>query len=65
MCKLCVTGNLVKTRLQSFLFFPDFGLSGVLDGDRTLCTQCGSPAYTAPEIFAGQPYTSAVDVWSL
>ena len=51
--------------LSVFFVFVDFGLSGVCDGAGTLHTQCGSPAYTAPEIFAGQPYTAAVDLWSL
>ncbi|KAK3595210.1 hypothetical protein CHS0354_021525 [Potamilus streckersoni] len=43
----------------------DFGLSGFLKEGSTLTTQCGSPTYTAPEIFALLPYTHAVDMWSL
>ena len=43
----------------------DFGLSALLGDGVTLTTQCGSPAYAAPEIFTGKPYDSSVDVWSL
>ncbi|KIW24859.1 hypothetical protein, variant [Cladophialophora immunda] len=40
----------------------DFGLAQ----DRSdLKTFCGSPMYAAPEIFLGQNYTNAVDIWSL
>ena len=28
-------------------------------------TQCGSPLYSAPEVHAGQPYDSRVDIWGL
>ena len=45
--------------------FSDFGLSALLGEGVTLTTQCGSPAYAAPEIFTGKPYDSSVDVWSL
>ncbi|KAK3603537.1 hypothetical protein CHS0354_027958 [Potamilus streckersoni] len=43
----------------------DFGLSNVFYGDCSLQTQCGSPAYAAPEIFCNRKYGPAVDVWSL
>jgi hypothetical protein len=41
----------------------DFGLSRLCDG--TMLTSCGSPAYAAPELILRQPYTEAVDIWSL
>ncbi|XP_038047387.1 serine/threonine-protein kinase par-1-like [Patiria miniata] len=43
----------------------DFGLSNILGPDGLLKTQCGSPAYAAPEIFCNANYTPAVDVWSI
>uniref|UniRef100_A0A1I8HYN8 non-specific serine/threonine protein kinase n=1 Tax=Macrostomum lignano TaxID=282301 RepID=A0A1I8HYN8_9PLAT len=52
----------------------DFGLSNMVktiaEGDENivteLCkTQCGSPAYAAPEVLSHKPYGTAVDVWSI
>ncbi|XP_033741281.1 sperm motility kinase Y-like isoform X2 [Pecten maximus] len=43
----------------------DFGLSNMFIGETSLSTQCGSPAYAAPEIFSNQKYGSSVDIWSL
>lgn len=49
----------------------DFGLSNeefVLDdmGSEVHCrTQCGSPAYAAPELLGQKEYSNAVDVWSM
>ena len=43
----------------------DFGLSNTWDGKTMLETQCGSPAYSAPEIFSQKQYGPAVDVWSM
>ena len=48
----------------------DFGLSNILpsfspDGSCLLQTQCGSPAYAAPELLAKQSYGPKVDVWSM
>lgn len=42
----------------------DFGLSNVFSGSHELKTACGSPAYAAPEMIKGQPYTQAADIWS-
>jgi serine/threonine protein kinase len=43
----------------------DFGLSNVFnEASPTLQTACGSPAYVAPEMIQGQPYTQAADIWS-
>ncbi|CAF3374840.1 unnamed protein product [Rotaria socialis] len=59
-------------KLQNFMLdqnndiiIIDFGLSNCLDDKGFLTTQCGSPAYAAPEIFAHQEYGPAVDVWSI
>ena len=43
----------------------DFGLSTSCAGVRQLSTQCGSPAYSAPELLAGKVYGKEVDVWSM
>lgn len=47
----------------------DFGLSNTLKTDslspELLSTQCGSPAYAAPELLAHRKYGPKVDVWSM
>ncbi|KAL7864997.1 hypothetical protein AOLI_G00164170 [Acnodon oligacanthus] len=47
----------------------DFGLSNTLKVDslspELLNTQCGSPAYAAPELLAHRKYGPKVDVWSV
>lgn len=53
--------------------FPDFGLSNTMmtpssEGHTArefLKTQCGSPAYAAPEILGHKPYGPEVDIWSI
>ncbi|CAF1313077.1 unnamed protein product [Adineta ricciae] len=59
-------------KLQNFMLdenddivIIDFGLSNCLDEKGFLTTQCGSPAYAAPEIFAHQEYGPSVDIWSI
>ena len=49
----------------------DFGLSNFMPGYgendselEGLTTQCGSPAYAAPELLAKRVYGNKVDVWS-
>lgn len=67
----------VVTHFRFYLYFNlfavDFGLSNTLfvsspDGQSTrdhLKTQCGSPAYAAPEILGHKSYGPEVDVWSM
>jgi len=44
----------------------DFSLSAHFREGERMRTICGTPAYTAPEIFRGdRPYTEACDIWSL
>lgn len=46
-------------------FMPGFGENPEVDSDKTgLTTQCGSPAYAAPELLAKRVYGNKVDVWS-
>ncbi len=56
------------------LFYIDFGLSspymkrsplGNTQVPVQLHTQCGSPAYAAPEVLAHEPYCNEADIWSL
>lgn len=42
----------------------DFGLSKVIDKDRTT-TVCGSPEYMAPEVIRKNAYSYSVDYWAL
>jgi serine/threonine protein kinase len=43
----------------------DFGFSRAFEEDESsFRTSCGSPAYAAPEMIRGQPYTKAADLWS-
>jgi serine/threonine protein kinase len=43
----------------------DFGLSHAFTRrDPELHSACGSPAYAAPEMIMGSPYTKAADIWS-
>ncbi|XP_053237372.1 hormonally up-regulated neu tumor-associated kinase homolog A-like isoform X4 [Podarcis raffonei] len=47
----------------------DFGLSNIMKfeglSQELLNTQCGSPAYAAPELLAHKKYGPKVDVWSI
>lgn len=51
------------------IFHTDFGLSNTLKAEslslELLNTQCGSPAYAAPELLAHRKYGPKVDVWSV
>jgi serine/threonine protein kinase len=46
------------------LKLADFGLAKKLKSPDSLRTQCGTPAYVAPEILNGQAYGTQVDMWS-
>ncbi|KAF7695867.1 hypothetical protein HF521_005961 [Silurus meridionalis] len=54
---------------QKNIKIVDFGLSNTLKPDslspELLNTQCGSPAYAAPELLAHKKYGPKVDVWSV
>lgn len=44
----------------------DFGLAALLSHhDQVLTTHCGSPGYTAPEVYANEGYSIPSDMWSL
>ena len=69
-----ITGSHQKFSRQT-LFLVDFGLSNSVrvshskDGsahEQEYCvTQCGSPAYAAPELLGNKKYGAKVDVWSM
>ncbi|KAG5179824.1 kinase-like domain-containing protein [Tribonema minus] len=42
----------------------DFGFAKALNGSM-VTTQCGTPAYVAPEILRHRPYGTSVDMWSI
>jgi serine/threonine protein kinase len=46
------------------LKLADFGLAKKLKSPDSLRTQCGTPAYVAPEILNGETYGTQVDMWS-
>ena len=56
---------------KKIVLVSDYGLSRVVHQDEKggpvmYTTQCGTPAYMAPEILAGSPYNCYLaDVWSL
>uniref|UniRef100_A0AAV2KC20 non-specific serine/threonine protein kinase n=1 Tax=Knipowitschia caucasica TaxID=637954 RepID=A0AAV2KC20_KNICA len=67
---------LVDLKIENFLLdehnnikIVDFGLSNTLRPEaltpELLSTQCGSPAYAAPELLAHRKYGPKVDVWSV
>ncbi|CAK8991636.1 Calcium/calmodulin-dependent protein kinase type 1 (CaM kinase I) (CaM-KI) (CaM kinase I alpha) (CaMKI-alpha) [Durusdinium trenchii] len=49
------------------LKLADFGFAKAVDtsSETALLTSCGTPAYVAPEILTGKPYSLQVDMWSL
>ena len=56
--------NLLLTK-NKILKIIDFGLSNYFVGEKLLCTPCGSPSYTPPEMIKGDKYNGyAVDIWS-
>lgn len=68
----CLSGNLCLfnegAEGQSFFCPSDFGLSncaGILGYSDPFSTQCGSPAYAAPELLSRKKYGPKVDVWSM
>lgn len=50
---------------QHNLKIIDFGLSNDMTGKEYLDTQCGSMAYSAPELLGSYNYGKEVDIWSI
>jgi serine/threonine protein kinase len=55
---------LTSNNPEGLLKLADFGISKIMS-DEMLTTNCGTPVYMAPEIWAGQAYDNKVDVWSV
>lgn len=49
---------------EAILKIADFGFAKI-SNDSLMTTACGTPMFIAPEILNGEPYTKAVDYWSL
>jgi serine/threonine protein kinase len=43
----------------------DFGVSQIITNQTVMSTTIGTPLYMAPEIFMGEKYRGAVDIWSI
>ena len=43
----------------------DFGVSQIITNQTFMSTAIGTPLYMAPEIFKGEKYRGAVDIWSI
>lgn len=43
----------------------DFGVSQIITNQTVMSTTIGTPLYMAPEIFKGEKYRGAVDIWSI
>jgi len=60
-----------KLRCEFSPTIPDFGLSNeeFVEGEHGqmvhCSTQCGSPAYAAPELLGYKKYGPEVDIWSM
>lgn len=53
--------------VETLVKVSDFGLSKVTEGEDLMTTMCGTPYYTAPEVWDNRipEYDKQVDVWSL
>ena len=56
--------NLMLDR-HGYLKVIDFGLARILRQNEKAFTVCGTPAYMAPEIHLGQPYSYAAEWWTV
>ena len=59
-------GNFFLTK-SKIVKIGDFGLAKKLSGTNNFAvsTKIGTPNYMAPEIFCGEKYNEAVDIWAL
>lgn len=56
--------NIVLSKNKGHLKLVDFGFAKAMKQLKTL-TNCGTPAYVAPEVLIGNGHSYEVDVWSL
>ncbi|XP_046548036.1 5'-AMP-activated serine/threonine-protein kinase catalytic subunit alpha-like [Haliotis rubra] len=57
--------NIIVNKENKHITLIDFGLSTRFHEDSPVTRQCGTPIYTAPEVYSGARYGPPVDVWSL
>ena len=59
--------NIVYTNKDgvSIIKIIDFGVSQIITNQTVMSTAVGTPLYMAPEIFMGEKYRGAVDIWSI
>ncbi|XP_046332678.1 hormonally up-regulated neu tumor-associated kinase homolog [Haliotis rufescens] len=57
--------NILVRKENMHITLIDFGLSTRFRVESPLTRQCGTPVYTAPEVYSGARYGPPVDVWSL
>jgi serine/threonine protein kinase len=55
---------MTSTNDDANIKLADFGFAKFLNG-KMVSTQCGTPAYVAPEILRNKPYGTSVDMWSI
>ncbi|KAM8867625.1 calcium/calmodulin-dependent protein kinase type 1D-like isoform 1-T3 [Synchiropus picturatus] len=53
-----------NTDVNAKIMVSDFGLSKAPEHG-VMSTACGTPGYVAPEVLSRQPYSKAVDCWSI
>jgi serine/threonine protein kinase len=56
---------LVSRMHASQVVVADFGMAQYVPREGFLTTRCGTPAFVAPEVVAGRPYNTQVDMWSI
>jgi serine/threonine protein kinase len=64
----CITAHTIYLRSlddDTDILVGDFEFALKTTGNASLSTPCGNPAYVAPEVLSGKPYSLACDMWSV